>query len=782
MTDHLQSRSSRRKETKSTNNSNQSKKPKKKRSVGSILLKIFLGLVALGVIGILAGVGLFWSYAKDAPKISDTELDATVSSKFYTMSGDLFEDIGAENRVKIEPTQVPQLLTDAIVSVEDRRFYQHKGVDPIRIVGSAISNVKTGGLQGGSTLTQQLIKLSYFSTNTEDQTIKRKAQEAWMALQLEKEKSKQEILTYYINKVYMANGFYGMETASENYFDKTLEELTLSQTALLAGMPQAPNDYDPYTKPENAKARRDIVLGTMLENKKISKAQYDEAIATPIDDGLKKQTQEDSNRKIVDNYLFEVIKEVEEKTGKDVYTDGLKVYTNLDLDAQKKLYDIVNTEDYVQYPDDKFQVASTLIDVKTGQVRAQIGARKVADGTIFGFNAAVETGRDFGSTMKPITDYGPAFEYLDKSTGDMILDQPYNYEGTKTPVKNWDNQYMGNITLRSALYNSRNVPAVKLFNEVGTENVSKFLKNVGIEYKTIHQSNAISSNTEEQDGTKYGASSLKMAAAYAAIANGGTYYKPQYVNKVIYQNGTEDEYPADGERAMKETTAYMLTDILKDTISIGSGTNAQIEGLYQAGKTGTSNYTDDELAKLNAYTGVYPDILFVGYTTNYALSVWTGYNDRMTPVTDETNMIASDVYREFMKYVSSSVSNIDWDMPKGLSRIGSELYLEGKYTAPSSSYTPPVSSETPESSSSSTVESTTTETTTESSSSKDEPVETDTGNTGNTGNTGTIDTGTNNPGTNPTVPPTTDTGNEEKPNPDQPDKEPNQEQKQGEVN
>ncbi|MGM0124221.1 penicillin-binding protein 1A [Enterococcus sp. AZ194] len=767
MSDNSQSRYSRREQPKKNNSNGKSPKIKKKRTVGSVILKIFLGLVALGVIGVLAGAGLFWSYAKDAPKISDTELDATVSSKFYTMKDELFEDIGAENRVKVEPNQVPQLLTDAIVSVEDRRFYQHKGVDPIRIIGSAVSNVKTGGLQGGSTLTQQLIKLSYFSTKTEDQTIKRKAQEAWMALELEKEKSKQEIITYYINKVYMANGFYGMETAAENYFDKTLDQLSLAQTALLAGMPQAPNDYDPYTQPEYAKQRRDIVLGTMLDNKKISKAEHDEAVATPIDDGLQKLGKENSNRKIVDNYLFEAIKEVKEKTGKDVYTDGLKIYTNIDLDAQKKLYDIVNTEDYVDYPDDKFQVASTLIDVKTGEVRAQIGARKVADGTVFGFNAAVETGRDFGSTMKPITDYGPAFEYLDKSTGDMISDQPYNYEGTNTPVKNWDNQYFGNITLRSALYNSRNVPAIKLFNEVGEKNVTTFLNKLGINYKTIHQSNAISSNTEEQDGTKYGASTLKMAAAYAAIANGGTYYKPQYVNKVVYQNGTEDEFPADGERAMKETTAYMLTDILKDTIAIGSGTNAQIEGLYQAGKTGTSNYTDDELAKLNTSSGVYPDILFAGYTRNYALSVWTGYNHRMTPVTDETNMIASDVYREFMRYVSASVTNTDWEMPKGLTRIGNELYLEGKYTAPSSSYTPPVTSETTETFSSESESSTSEE---PASSTSEVPSSSSTESTPppETTETGTIDQGGgNNPpaesGTEPnTEPSTTDQGNNNK--------------------
>ena len=674
-----------------------------------LFIKILLGILSFFCILFLAGVGLFWYYAKDAPELTDKKLDATVSSKLYTQDGELFEDLGAEKREKISANELPKTLEDAIVSVEDRRFYKHIGVDPIRIIGSALSNFTSGGLQGGSTLTQQLIKLSFFSTSAEDQTLKRKAQEAWMAVRLEQKKSKQEILTYYVNKVYMSNGLYGMETASEMYFGKKLSELSLPQTALLAGMPQAPSAYDPYVYPDQAKKRRDTVLYTMLQNEKISQTEYDQAVNVPVTDGLQELTQSDDNTKIVDNYVKEVINEVQEKTDKNVYTDGLEIYTNLDLDAQKKLYDIVNTDQYVSYPDDEMQVASTLIDTNTGKVKAQIGGRHIAEDVTLGNNLAVNTSRDFGSTMKPVTDYGPAFEYLKYSTGKTITDAPYNYEGTSTPVGNWDNQYMGTITLRQALYLSRNVPAVKLFNEVGSDKVASFLKNLGIEYSTIHQSNAISSNTEEQDGTKYGASSLKMAAAYAAFANGGTYYKPQYVNKIVFQDGT------DGKTAMSPETAYMITDILKDTITEGTGTNAQIAGLYQAGKTGTSNYTDDEYAKLGISSGVYPDILFAGYTPNYSISVWTGYNKKMTPVTSESSHVASDVYRELMQYVSANVTNTDWEMPSGLIRVGGELYYKDQYTARSNAITP--STTIPSSSYVQTPGSSTTETTTQSSSS-----------------------------------------------------------------
>lgn len=680
-----------------------------------LFIKILLGILSFFCILFLAGVGLFWYYAKDAPELTDKKLDATVSSKLYTQDGELFEDLGAEKREKISANELPKTLEDAIVSVEDRRFYKHIGVDPIRIIGSALSNFTSGGLQGGSTLTQQLIKLSFFSTSAEDQTLKRKAQEAWMAVRLEQKKSKQEILTYYVNKVYMSNGLYGMETASEMYFGKKLSELSLPQTALLAGMPQAPSAYDPYVYPDQAKKRRDTVLYTMLQNEKISQTEYDQAVNVPVTDGLQELTQSDDNTKIVDNYVKEVINEVQEKTDKNVYTDGLEIYTNLDLDAQKKLYDIVNTDQYVSYPDDEMQVASTLIDTNTGKVKAQIGGRHIAEDVTLGNNLAVNTSRDFGSTMKPVTDYGPAFEYLKYSTGKTITDAPYNYEGTSTPVGNWDNQYMGTITLRQALYLSRNVPAVKLFNEVGSDKVASFLKNIGIEYSTIHQSNAISSNTEEQDGTKYGASSLKMAAAYAAFANGGTYYKPQYVNKIVFQDGTEETYEPDGKTAMSPETAYMITDILKDTITEGTGTNAQIAGLYQAGKTGTSNYTDDEYAKLGISSGVYPDILFAGYTPNYSISVWTGYNKKMTPVTSESSHVASDVYRELMQYVSANVTNTDWEMPSGLIRVDGELYYKDQYTARSNAVTP--STTIPSSSYVQTPGSSTTETTTQSSSS-----------------------------------------------------------------
>jgi len=518
-----------------------------------------------------------------------------------------------------------------------------------------------------------------------------------------------------------------MQTAATKFYGKSLDELDLAQTALLAGLPNAPSAFDPYVNPDNAKKRRDVVLKAMLDNEKITQDEYDTAVAEDVQEGLQDISDDNQEWKYFDNYFNEVIAEVKEKTGKDVYTDGLDIYTNIDVDAQKRLYDIVNSDDYIDYPDDEMQVAATLIDVNTGKVTAQIGARN--NDAVLGNNLAVNVTRDFGSTVKPITDYGPAFQFLENSTGRTILDEPYNYVGTDIPIYNWDRQYMGNITLRTALVQSRNVPAAKLFEEVGADNITDFLSGLGIEYNAITQSNAISSNTDKIDGSKYGISSLKLSAAYAAFANGGTYYEPQYVNKIVYQDGTEDEdsFNVSGEKAMDDTTAYMVTDILKDVISQGTGTNARIDGLYQAGKTGTSNYTDDQLAQLDTSNGAYPDITFAGYTPSYSLAVWTGYNDKMTPITDSSTHVASDVYRELMRFVSSSVENTDWTMPDGLTRIGNELYLAGSYTQPSysstSSYSSSSSSETtePSSESSESTESSSSEESIPSSSSEEPP-------------------------------------------------------------
>lgn len=637
-------------------------------------------LITLLMIGFVIGCLVFTYYAVKAPKLSEKDLIATTSSKIFDSNNNLIADLGAEKRVNAETSEIPTDLVNAIVAIEDHRFFNHRGVDFIRIAGALISNIRGGGRQGGSTLTQQLIKLSYFSTSSSDATLSRKIQEAWLAAQLERKATKQQILTYYVNKVYMSNSNYGMQTAARSYYGKDLKDLSLHQTALLAGMPQAPNQYDPYTHPEAATNRRNLVLREMHDLKYITDEQYEQAKNTPVTDGLQSLKASTSYPAYMDNYIKEAIEQVEEETGYNVLTTGMEVYTNVNTDAQKKLWDIYNTGDYVAYPDDEMQVASTVIDVQTGKVIAQLGSRNQSTNVSFGTNQAVETNRDFGSTMKPITDYAPALENeVYTSTAAPITDAPYNFPYSSTPVYNWDKKYYGGMTIQYAIQESRNVPAVKTLEAVGLDESLKFLNRIGINYPEMFYVNAFSSNTSKS-GNEYGASSEKMAAAYAAFANGGTYYKPQYVNRVVFSDGTEKTFSNNGSKAMKETTAYMMTDMMKTVLQSGTGTNAAISGVYQAGKTGTSNYADDELAKLTKpyyYSSIVtPDELFVGYTPKYSMAVWTGYSNRLTPILDDGVKVATDVYREMMLYLAQDGSaSEDWEMPDGLYRSGSYVYL-----------------------------------------------------------------------------------------------------------
>ncbi|CIV51506.1 penicillin-binding protein 1A [Streptococcus pneumoniae] len=586
--------------------------------------------------------------------------------------------MGSERRVNAQANDIPTDLVKAIVSIEDHRFFDHRGIDTIRILGAFLRNLQSNSLQGGSTLTQQLIKLTYFSTSTSDQTISRKAQEAWLAIQLEQKATKQEILTYYINKVYMSNGNYGMQTAAQNYYGKDLRELSLPQLALLAGMPQAPNQYDPYSHPEAALDRRNLVLSEMKGQGYISAEQYEKAINTPITDGLQSLKSVNSYPAYMDNYLKEVIDQVEQETGYNLLTTGMDVYTNVDQEAQKRLWDIYNSDQYVSYPDDDLQVASTVVDVSNGKVIAQLGARHQASNVSFGTNQAVETNRDWGSSMKPITDYAPALEYgVYDSTASIVHDVPYNYPGTDTPLYNWDHVYFGNITIQYALQQSRNVTAVETLNKVGLDRAKTFLNGLGIDYPSMHYANAISSNTTESD-KKYGASSEKMAAAYAAFANGGTYYKPMYIHKVVFSDGSEKEFSNVGTRAMKETTAYMMTDMMKTVLAYGTGRGAYLPWLAQAGKTGTSNYTDDEIEKHIKNTGyVAPDEMFVGYTRKYSMAVWTGYSNRLTPIVGDGFYVAAKVYRSMISYLSENNQPEDWTMPDGIYRNGQFLFQNG---------------------------------------------------------------------------------------------------------
>ncbi|WP_119326282.1 transglycosylase domain-containing protein [Companilactobacillus musae] len=643
----------------------------------------------MSIVAVLVGIFLFIFiyYAFSAPTVSQENLQSGGSSTIVDSSGKQIASLGDNKRNYVTIDKVPQQMEDAVVSIEDKNFYNEPlGIDPIRIAKSAFNNITRGTMQGGSTLTQQLIKLTVFSTETKDQTFKRKMQEAWLAMRVSQKFSKQQILEFYMNKVYLNNGIYGVETGAKYYYGKSLKQLTLPEMALLAGLPNAPSNYDPYTHPTEAKQRRDLVIRAMYNNNKITKTQAQEAINTPISTGLqpyKKVTNSNNNKRIIaDPYIKEAITEVKKK-GFDPYRDNLKITVNMDYDAQKRLYNIVNTSNYVQFQSSKMQVGASIVNPNNGKVVAMIGGRNLGN-VQFGLNRAVQTTRSNGSTMKPILDYAPAIEYLNWSTYHQLEDTEYTYPGTDIQLKDWDEQYEGQMSLRKALVNSRNVPAIRTLSAVGFTQAKKFASKLGI---TIAKDQGLSA------GIGSDVSSLQGASAYAAFSNGGTYYKPYYVSKIETADGITHNYSKSGKRVMKDSTAYMITDVLKG-VPTSYATYANISGLHQAGKTGTTNYASESLAANPALSGTAKDSWYNGYTKNYSMSVWTGYDSpNESGVSSTYQEVAGKIYKAEMSYLANQTnSNPDWKKPSSVVSMmirnsGSTTPIVASPSSSSSSYT-----------------------------------------------------------------------------------------------
>lgn len=625
----------------------QQKKTKTKPTGLTWLKRIFLTLFLLGILGVAAGAGLFTYYVMDAPELDEELLKDPVSSEFYDMNGDLFATIGVENRTYIEYADIPQQMIDAIIATEDARFFEHFGLDIWRLGGAVVANLRDGfGAQGASTITQQVVKNSFF---TNEKKLERKAQEAWLAIQLERKYSKEEIFEMYFNKVLMSGRIYGFGTAAEEFYGKELKDLTLDEMAQLAGMPQSPNNYNPYKHPENATKRRDIVLSLMVLHGKITAAQEAEAKKADITAGLIPEENRIAKRTTkYPAFLDVVLSELEANGDGEYLAEGVQVYTTLDPKAQTIVENIMNND--ANFPTEKIEAGVAVVDTQTGEIRAIGGGRNY--GGDFNFNFAYDlTTRSPGSTLKPLIDYGPAIEHLKWSTGQTLVDKPMTYSNSKQVITNWDGGYNGTMTAREALYTSRNIPAVQTFREVGAENAREFLANVGIKTDSLVESDAIG-------GGRVNISPIQMAASYAAFGNNGTYHDPRSITKVIFRDGkTSKSYEAEGRIAMSDYTAYMVTDILRDVVSNkpnASAKNAIVPGVDIAGKTGTTNYSSDEFAKFNLKSNSVPDSWFTGYTTNYSIAIWGGYSQRKDAITTwDERWMPQRVFRYIMSDLNS---------------------------------------------------------------------------------------------------------------------------------
>ncbi len=628
-------------------------------SLFKTIMKFILGAIVLAAV-VVGGVSAYWIVT--APEITEADLYGTLGSDVVDKDGNEVYSFGEQERDFIAPEEIPSVLEEAVLAIEDQRFYDHIGVDPIRIGGAVVANFREGfGSEGGSTITQQLIKMSVFSTTGEDQTLKRKVQEAWLALQVEQEYSKEQILTLYINKVYMSDNVYGMGTASEHYYGKSASELELHEAALLAGMPQAPNSYNPYDFPEQAKSRRDTVIYAMLDKGTIDEATAEDAYDVPIEEGLIERELGSEDQLVLDAYIKQVLEEVQTKTDLDPYTAGLTIYTNLDTEAQHFLYDVLNSDQYINYPDEDFQAGISVLDVETGKVLALGGGRN-SEGQLT-YNRATELDRSVGSTIKPLTVYGPAIEYEQYSTYHQLVDEPYEYP-TGGAVQNYDRRYVGNLSMREALVDSRNVPTMKLFEDVGLDRAEEFVDGLG-----IHEPN----NGEGlywSNGLGGEITPMQLSASYAAFGNGGQYTDPYTVETIERQDGQTIDLTPETTQAMSDYTAYMVTDMLKDA---GESYNyaTHLTGLVHTAKTGTTNYSQDEHAQYGIPSGYFPDRWTAGYTTEHSVAVWTGYDYRheqgnYMSFDEPSGYVALNIFGVVLDHMSQKTETGDWQAPESV--------------------------------------------------------------------------------------------------------------------
>ncbi|WP_394217359.1 PBP1A family penicillin-binding protein [Halobacillus trueperi] len=641
MANDSQSRTARRKQMKSS----------KKGKNTSKFKRIFMTLLTIGVV-LMLGVGaLFAYYVATAPSLDESKLSDPFSSKVYDKNGDLFADLaGDERRTKITYNDIPPVLEDAVLATEDVRFFDHIGIDFRRIGGAVLANITGGfGAEGASTITQQVVKESFL---TKDKTIKRKVQEQYLAIKLDQEYSKEKILEMYLNKIYYGAGAYGVAEAAETYFGKKeLSELTLPEAALLAGLPQRPSGYMPFENPDLAKDRMNTVLSLMVQHGKITEAEAEEARQVKIEDMLiERQPEKEAPFQA---FIDEVEREIKEKMdGSDIYKDGLKIYTTLDPKAQEQVQQLLSNEGPTPWPDEKLMAGVAVTDTQTGAIRAIGGGRNYQKGQ---FNTATQINRQPGSTFKPITAYGPAIQYNKMSTYHQIKDEKTEFDVNDgwTP-SNFDNQFRGWVSARYALSRSLNIPTIKLMEEVGIDKAEEFASGLG--FKVPENGFMLS----DAIGGGVGTNPKEMAAAYAAFGNEGVYNEPHTVTKVeVPGEGTIDLTP-EPKSAMNSYTAFMISNMLQTTMSEGTGTAANVPGVTDAGKTGTTNRGD--------YAS---DSWFNGYTTNYSISIWAGY-DEEDPMSQAAKNIPKQIYKPLMSQLSQGIDTPDFTKPDSVAWVDVE--------------------------------------------------------------------------------------------------------------
>lgn len=511
---------------------------------------------------------------------------------------------GVQDRTWVSISELRPSTVYAFISAEDARFFEHEGVDVIRIAGAIVADIKAGSyVQGASTISQQLIKLSHL---TSEKTISRKAEEAALAYEMERQYSKEDILEMYLNYVYFGGGYYGIEAAAEGYFGVHASDLTLDQSAMLAGILKSPSGYAPHIDYAASINRRNNILRLMRDYGYITDDEKKQASAR------RPTILHDKNEEYSSYYTDAVTKSAAALMGitvDELIRGGYSIYSAMDSDIQHYCEEMFKNGEL--FPAEDSEAAIVVLEPSTGMVVAMVGGRSYTGG--ISFNRATDIRRQPGSVIKPVIAYAPAFEYLNYTAADMILDEETTF-ADYTP-SNYGNKYYGWVTVREAVTKSLNVPAVKTLSAVGVYRAKDFAKRCGIEFDDKDDSLALALG-----GFTYGVSPLQIAGAYSCFASGGIYNTPTLIKKITDRNGlTVYEYRQDSRRVMSEANAYILTSMLKSVVTEGTGHRLNTLDIPIAGKTGTVG-----LANGNR------DAWMAGYTPEYTAVVWQGYDsDRL---------------------------------------------------------------------------------------------------------------------------------------------------------
>ena len=585
-----------------------------------IILNICLVIFLIGCIAtIVAGCGFLMYVVKNSPDFNAEKLNRNQTTILYDKDGKSFAELGTERRENIKFDSMSQSLVDALVATEDSRFYQHNGFDAARFLKASIGQAAgNSGSGGASTISMQVIKNSFTSTEASGiQGIIRKFTDIYLAVfKLEKNYSKEEIIEFYVNNHYLGSNAYGVEQAARTYFGKSAKDLNTSEAALIVGLFQAPTYYNPFTNPKAATSRRNTVLNLMQRHGYITKEEADLAKSIPVESLL--VDEKNSATTPYQSYVDTVVEEIIDKYKVNPYNTSLQIYTNMDRKKQQGLDNIFNGKSF-SWENKIVQAGIAAVDVKTGKIIAIGAGRNRNEARSYNFATMID--RQIGSTAKPLFDYAPGIEYNNWSTYEIFTDEPYTYSSGQ-PIRNADRGYMGNMTLRNALAQSRNVPALKAFKSVENKKIVDMITKMGIKAEVsngrIHEAHAI--------GAFNGSNPLTMAAAYATFANGGVYNEPYSVTKMVYrETGETVEHKSKSVKVMSDSTAFMIADCLVTAVTNGVSSGAAVNGVTVAAKTGTTNYTEATVRKAGLPNSAINDAWIVGFDPDTALGMWYGY-------------------------------------------------------------------------------------------------------------------------------------------------------------